>query len=88
MSCRDYPKLLLRQSAIYEITVQSLLSENCAAMFSGLTLTVDVAQGRSTLSGCVIDQADLHGKLMQIRDLGLPLLSVTCTRFVNPSEDA
>jgi hypothetical protein len=74
-------KLSLRQIAEYNITVQSLLNENCAGMFDGFSLTVDVERGTSTLSGVVVDQADLHSKLIKIRDLGLPLLAVTCTRF-------
>ncbi len=31
------------------------------------------------LTGTVVDQAALHGLLRKLYDLGLPLLSVTCT---------
>jgi hypothetical protein len=33
--------------------------------------------GTTTLSGPVVDQAALHGLLGKLRDVGLPLLSVT-----------
>jgi len=33
--------------------------------------------GTTTLRGAVADQAELHGLLAKIRDLGAPLLSVT-----------
>jgi hypothetical protein len=32
--------------------------------------------GETTISGPVIDQAALHGLLKQVRDLGMPLISV------------
>jgi hypothetical protein len=33
--------------------------------------------GNTLLSGPVVDQAALHGLLKKVRDLGLPLISVT-----------
>ena len=33
--------------------------------------------GTTVLQGPVVDQAALHGLLQRVRDLGLPLLSVT-----------
>ena len=39
-------------------------------------LTIKVDQGITTLTGTVADQPALHGLLVKIRDLGLPLLSV------------
>jgi hypothetical protein len=43
-----------------------------------MTLSSD-ANGETTLSGPVTDQAALHGLLNKVCDLGLPLLSV-CRR--------
>ena len=41
-----------------------------------MTLTRDAAHNTTTLTGAVPDQPALHGILAQIRDLGLPLLSL------------
>jgi hypothetical protein len=41
--------------------------------------------GTTTLRGRVADQAALHGLLAKVRDLGLPLLSVTPTH--TPPDD-
>jgi hypothetical protein len=41
-----------------------------------MTLTSD-SDGTTVLRGDVADQAALHGLLNTLRDLGLPLLSVT-----------
>jgi hypothetical protein len=35
--------------------------------------------GTTTLRGAVTDQAELHGLLAKVRDLGAPLLSVNTT---------
>jgi hypothetical protein len=60
----------------YEIRIQGHLDARWAAWFDGLTLTKD-GDGTTTLRGPVIDQAALHGLLQRVRDVGLPLLSVT-----------
>jgi hypothetical protein len=58
----------------YRIRVKGILEERWSGHFGGITLTTE---GRDTvLSGRIPDQAALHGLLAQIRDLGLPLLSV------------
>jgi len=59
----------------YEIRLQGRLDPRWAAWFDGLTLTA-AAEG-TTLRGPVVDQAALHGLLQRIRDVGLPLISVT-----------
>ena len=64
--------------AHYEITVQGVLDPRWSAWFDGLQLSSD-ADGRTTISGPVADQAALHGLLTRIRDLGLTLLEVRCT---------
>ena len=43
--------------------------------FDGMTLTT--GDGFTLLAGRVVDQAALHGLLHQLRDIGLPLVSVT-----------
>ncbi|MGY1604896.1 hypothetical protein [Geodermatophilus sp. SYSU D00815] len=59
----------------YEIRLQGRLAPRWAAWFDGLRLTSE-ADGTTTISGPVVDQAALHGLLQRVRDIGLPLLSV------------
>jgi hypothetical protein len=60
---------------IYEIRVQGHLPDYRALWFTGMTITRDGC-GDTLLTGQVVDQAALYGLLDQLRDLGLPLLSV------------
>jgi len=60
----------------YEIRVRGRLPARWAAWFDGMTLTT-TDDGTTVLTGPVIDQAALHGVLQKVRDLGLPLVSVT-----------
>lgn len=60
----------------YEIRIKGHLDERWADWFDGLTIA-QAANGETVLTGTVVDQAALHGLLRKIRDLGLPLLSVT-----------
>jgi hypothetical protein len=61
--------------AHYELRVQGVLDSRWSAWFDGLRITSDQA-GQTTIAGPLADQAALHGLLIKIRDLGLPLLSV------------
>lgn len=65
-----------RRGAACEIRVAGHLDERWSAWFGGLTLTRE-DDGSTTLRGAVADQAELHGLLAKVRDLGAPLLSVT-----------
>lgn len=60
---------------IYEICVQSYLDQHWSAWFEGLTITHD-ADGNTTLRGPLADEAALHGILIKVGDLGLPILIV------------
>lgn len=60
----------------YEIRVRGHLGTRWAAWFDGLCLTAE-DDGTSLISGPVVDQAALHGLLQKLRDLGIPLLSLT-----------
>ena len=60
----------------YEIRIKGHLGARWAASFDGLNLARE-DDGTTVLHGSIVDQSALHGVLQQIRDLGLPLLSVT-----------
>jgi hypothetical protein len=60
----------------YQIKLEGHLSPLWEAEFEGFTITL-AENGMTCLTGPVIDQAALHGLLRKIRDLGLPLVSVT-----------
>lgn len=60
----------------YDIRVKGHLDARWAAWFAGLTLTNDI-DGTTVIHGPVVDQAALHGLLQKLRDLGMPLVSVT-----------
>jgi hypothetical protein len=60
----------------YEIRIKGSLAVRWAAWFDGMNLTVE-SDGTTVLEGPVVDQAALHGLLQKVRDVGLPLLSVT-----------
>jgi hypothetical protein len=60
----------------YEIRLKGHLAARWATWFDGLTLTT-CSDGTTTITGTVVDQSALHGILQRVRDLGLPLISVT-----------
>ncbi len=60
----------------YEIRLTGHLDARWAAWFDGLTVTHE-GDGTTLISGPIADQAALHGLLQRVRDLGLPLVSVT-----------
>ena len=60
---------------LYEITIKGHIDEHWTDWLGGLKITWDT-NGNSLLTGIVPDQAALHGILMQIRDLGLGLISL------------
>jgi len=60
----------------YEIKIKGYLKDHWSDWLGGLEITLD-PEGNSRLCGIIPDQAALHGILAQIRDLGLPLISLT-----------
>ena len=60
----------------YEIRLKGHLDSRWAAWFDGLSLSNEI-DGTTIISGPVVDQAALHGLLQKVRDVGLPLVSVT-----------
>jgi wyosine [tRNA(Phe)-imidazoG37] synthetase (radical SAM superfamily) len=59
----------------YEIRVQGHIGDSWSSWFEGLSLCRE-ENGETVLRGVIVDQTALHGALMRIRDLGLPLVSV------------
>jgi hypothetical protein len=64
------------EPGLYEIRIKGHLDNRWAARFDGLTITIE-DDGETLLTGKVVDQAALFGLLRKVRDLGMPLISVT-----------
>ena len=58
----------------YEIRIEGQLSASWASWFEGLEIRHE--DDETILAGLLVDQTALHGVLMRIRDLGLPLIAV------------
>ena len=65
----------MQAEAFYQIRVKGHLPEHWTEWFDGLSLRNE-ANGEATLAGLVADQAALHGLLVKLRDLHLPVLAV------------
>jgi hypothetical protein len=61
---------------VYQITFKGHLDSEWSDWFDGLTITL-MDNGETILSGPIVDQTALHGVLIKIRDLGLPLLGLS-----------
>jgi len=61
---------------IYEIRVKGRLDQRWSSWFDGLTLSYD-GDDITVLRGTLVDEAALHGVLIKVRDLALPLLAVS-----------
>ena len=59
----------------YEFRVAGHLDDRWSMWFDGLVIVRD-DDGTSTLTGAVADQAQLHGILARLRDLGVTLVSL------------
>ena len=60
----------------YHIRLKGHLADHWSAWFDNMTI-FNEANGEAVLRGPLPDQAALHGVLIKIRDLGLPLLAIT-----------
>jgi hypothetical protein len=65
----------MAKPVFYEIRVEGHIDDSWSSWFEGLTLRHEES-GETILSGPLVDQAALHGVLVKIRDLGLPLVEV------------
>jgi hypothetical protein len=73
--------------ACYELRVDGHLDDHWSAWFGDLSLTHE-NDGTTSISGPVSDQAELHGLLMKVRDLGVALISVTVIGRSDSAVDA
>ena len=64
------------QPLVYQIRIQGQFGHEWTDWFGGLTIRL-TDNGETLLTGPVVDQAALHGLLRKVRDLGMPLLSVS-----------
>jgi hypothetical protein len=62
------------RAVCYRIRLRGELDAGWSDWFAGLQVTAD--DGDTVLAGSM-DQATLHGVLRRVRDLGLPLISVS-----------
>ena len=69
----------MNESETYEIRIQGRLADHWSSWFDGMEIAA-VDDGSTLIRGAVADQAALHGLIQKVRDLGLPLLSVTNTQ--------
>ena len=64
------------QPLAYQIRIKGHLGRQWTDWFSGLAITLE-DNGDTLLTGRIVDQAALHGLLRKVRDLGMPLISVS-----------
>lgn len=60
----------------YEIRMRGHLDNRWITWFDGWELTT-CSDGSTVIRAHAVDQSALHGLLQKVRDVGLPLLSVT-----------
>lgn len=78
MSATPAPGEDHQEPQFYQIRLKGHLENRWADWFAGLIITRE-DNGETLLTG-LLDQAALHSVLRRVRDLALPLLSVTRVR--------
>ena len=76
MSSKTNSEMNPGQPLVYQIRIKGHLGREWTDWFGGLTITLE-DNGETLLTGSVVDQAALHGLLKKVRDLGMPLVSVS-----------
>lgn len=71
----------------YEIRVQGHLDQRWSAWFDGLTISYE-GDKITVLRGPLADEAALHGILIKVRDLALPLLSLSRVAAQGPDSSS
>jgi hypothetical protein len=68
----------------YSIRVDGHLDDHWSDWLGGLTITRN-SDGTTTLTGPIADQAQLHGALACLRDIGATLLDLRATDLTGES---
>jgi len=76
-----------RAPSAYQVRVDGHLDHYWSSWFGELALTHE-DDGTTSLTGAVADQAELHGLLTKIRDLGVTLVSVEVVELAVPDRAA
>ena len=79
MGTNNEPPLETCGGSVYEIRLACELDPRWAEWFDRWAV-IPQPEGETLLRGTITDQAELHGVLMKIRDLGLKLLAVNCVQ--------
>jgi len=70
----------------YQIKIKGHLDNRWSGWFDNMTISNE-ANGEAVLHGPLPDQAALHGVLIRIRDLGLPLLAIATVAIDESAND-
>ena len=73
------------QPLAYQIRIKGHLGRQWTDWFSGLAITLE-DNGDTLLTGLIVDQAALHGLLRKVRDLALPLISLSSRSQLDEGE--
>ena len=73
-------RMIAPDRVIYQVRVRGHLDEHWSAWFGNLDIDRR-EDGTSTLTGPVTDQAQLHGVLAGLRDMGITLISVQALEY-------
>ena len=86
MSSTLDPETEPNPTPVYQIRLKGHLGQQWTDWFEGLTIALE-ENGETLLTGPVVDQPALHGLLKKVRDLGMPLLAVTCVESDPPADE-
>lgn len=76
MSNIQHPQSGPQQPMVYQIRLEGRLDSRWGEWFGDMAIVAD-DKGDTLLTCTVVDQAALYGLLRKVRDLGLPLLSLS-----------
>ena len=65
----------MRTSVLCKVRVEGRIGDSWSSRFEGMAIDHEES-GEAVLSGTLVDKTVLHGVLMKIGDLGLPLVEV------------